>query len=90
MAGVNPPTICDATCWANTCTFAWANTCTFAKFYLLDSVTNSDAEFCRRVLMLAGSSTPAPHQWGGVPHTPETPIPPVEEWKFNPDPFPLQ
>ena len=37
----------------------------FAKFYWLDAIANSDAEFGRRVLMLAGSSALAPHCWGG-------------------------
>ena len=57
MAGADPQTICEATCWANTYTFA--------KFYQLQAVANSDAEFGRRVLMLAGFSAPAPHHWGG-------------------------
>ena len=47
MAGADPQTICKAACWANTCTFA--------KFYLLDAIANTDAEFSRRVLILAGS-----------------------------------
>ena len=38
---------------------------TFAKFYQLDAVANFDAEFGRRVLMLAGSSTPALYNWSG-------------------------
>ena len=37
-----------------------ANTCTFANFYRLDAVANSEAEFGRRVLILASSSTSAP------------------------------
>ena len=49
MAGVDPQTICEAACWANTCTFT--------KFYWLDTIANSDAEFGRRVLMLTSSST---------------------------------
>ena len=51
MADADPQTICEAA--------TWANTNTFAKFYRLDSVANSDAEFARRVLMLAASSIPA-------------------------------
>ena len=54
MVGPDPQTICEAACWANTCMFA--------RFYRLDAVANSDVEFGRRVLMLAGSSTPAPHR----------------------------
>ena len=49
MAGGDPQTICSAT--------TWSNTCMFAKFYWLDAVVNSDAEFGRRVLMIASSST---------------------------------
>ena len=56
MADADPQTICEAACWENTCTFA--------KFHQLDFVDNSDAEFGRRVLTLAGFSAPAPHQWG--------------------------
>ena len=52
MAGANPQTICKAA--------TWQNSSTFVKFYQLDAVANSDAEFGRRVLMLAGSSTSAP------------------------------
>ena len=50
----------------------------FAKFYQLNAIANSDAEFGRRVLMLASSSTPAPHLGGG--DASETPFLPVEEW----------
>jgi len=57
MAGADPQTICEAA--------TWQNTNTFARFYRLDAVANSDAEFGRRVLTLAGSSTPAPVDWGG-------------------------
>ena len=56
MAGADPQTICQAACMANT----WM----FATFYWLDTITNSDAEFGRRVLTLA-SSAPARHHWGG-------------------------
>ena len=56
IAGADPQTICDAATWANT----WM----FAKFYLLDIIANSDAEFGQRVLMLACSSILAPHHWG--------------------------
>ena len=48
MTGPDPQTTCEAATWQIT------------KFYWLDSITNSDAEFGRRVLMLGGSSTPAP------------------------------
>ena len=57
MSGANPQTICEAA--------TWQNSNTFAKFYQLDTVANSDAEFGRRVLALAGSSTLAPLHWGG-------------------------
>ena len=57
MAGADPQTICEAA--------TWQNFNMFAKFYQLDSVTNSDAEFGSRVLTLAGSSTLAPLHWGG-------------------------
>ena len=57
MAGADPLTICEAA--------TWRNSKTFIRFYLLDAVANSDAEFGRRVLMLAGSSTPAPFHWNG-------------------------
>ena len=57
MTGDDAQTICEATCWANTYTFA--------KFYRLDAIAKSNAEVGRRVLMLAGFSTPAPHYWGG-------------------------
>ena len=57
MAGADPQTICEAACWANTCMFD--------KFYQLDAIANSNAAFGRRVLMLASSSTLAPHCWGG-------------------------
>ena len=57
MAEDDTQTICNAT--------TWSSTNMFAKFYRVDAVANSDAEFGRRVLMLAGSSTPAPHHWGG-------------------------
>ena len=57
MAGDDSRTICMAA--------SWQSTCTFAKYYRLDAIVNSDAEFGRRVLTLAGSSTPAPYNWGG-------------------------
>ena len=62
LAGADPQTICETT--------TWQSFNTFAKFYRLDSIANSDAEFGRRVLTLAGSSTPALH-WGGyrIPQT---------------------
>ena len=57
MAGAEPQIIFEAT---------WQNTNTFARFYRVEIVVvNSGAEFVRRVLMLAGSSTPAPHRWDG-------------------------
>ena len=56
MAGADPQTICEAA--------TWQNSNTFARFYQLDNIANSDAEFGRRGLMLAGSSAPAPYQWG--------------------------
>ena len=56
MAGADPQTICEAKCWANTCTFA--------RFYRLNTVANSDAEFGRRVLTLAGFSAPDSYQSG--------------------------
>ena len=55
MAGADTQTICEAS-W-------WTNTCTFAKFYHLDAIANSDAEFARRVLALAGPM-PWPHTAG--------------------------
>ena len=57
MASADSPTIGEAA--------TWANTNMFARFYQLDPVTNSNTEFGRRVLMLAGSSNPALFQWGG-------------------------
>ena len=57
MAGADPQTICAAA--------TWSNNCTFAKFCRLDAVANSDAEFGRRVLMLASFSTLAQYHWGG-------------------------
>ena len=59
IAGADPQTICEAACWANTCMFYW-----------LDAVANSDTEFGRTVLMLAGSSAMAPYCWGGY-HIPQ-------------------
>ena len=56
MPGADPQTICSAA--------TWQSPCTFAKYYELDFIANSDTEFGRRVLMLAGSSTPAPYNWG--------------------------
>ena len=82
MAGADPLTICEAACWANTCTFA--------KF------ANSDAEFGRRVLMLASRLLcPGPTPLGWVSDNPETPFPSVEltisigrvELNFNQDTF---
>ena len=58
MAGADPRNICDAACWANTGTFA--------KFYPFDTIALSDAEFGRRVLMLASFSTVAPTLLGQV------------------------
>ena len=46
MAGADPQTICEAA--------TWRNSNTFAMFYRHDSVANSDTEFRRRVLTLAG------------------------------------
>ena len=57
MAGADPQTICEAA--------TLANTNTFARFYRVGSIANSDAEFSRRVLTFAGSSTPAPFHCGG-------------------------
>ena len=57
IAGADPQIICEAACWANTCTFA--------KFYRLEAIANSNAKFGRRVLTLAGSSAVAPQHWGG-------------------------
>ena len=53
---VDPQTICTA--------MTWSNNCMFAKFFRLDAIANSDAEFGRRVLMPAGFSIPAPHHLG--------------------------
>ena len=57
MAGADAQSICEAACWANTCMFV--------KFYQFDAIPNSDAEFDRKVLMLASSSVLAPPHWGG-------------------------
>ena len=57
MAVADRQTICEAP--------TWRNSNKFAKFYRLDTIANSDAEFGRRVLMLAGLSTQALLQWGG-------------------------
>ena len=57
MAGADPQTICAAA--------SWQSPCTFAKYYRLNTVPNSDADLGRRVLTLAGPSTPAPYNWGG-------------------------
>ena len=57
MVGADPQTICTAT--------SWQSTSTFAKYYQLDTIANADVKFGRRVLMLAGSSTPAAYNCGG-------------------------
>ena len=57
MAGADPQSICNAA--------TWPNTNTFVRFYRLNTIANSDVEFGRRVLTLAGPSTSAPHCWGG-------------------------
>ena len=76
MAGSDPQTICEAA--------TWRNSITFARFYLLDSVANSDAEFGRRVLI-----HPSAASLGRISHTSEETFPPVDELNSNPDAFPL-
>ena len=44
MAGADSQTICETACWENTCMFA--------KFYWLDAIANSDAEFGRSKVSL--------------------------------------
>ena len=51
------------------------------------TLANSDTEFGRRVLMLAGSSALAPYQWGGYNTPQEYSFPMVEEQNSNPDTF---
>ena len=49
MAGAGPQTVCEIE--------RLSNTGTLAKLYQLDTFANSNAEFGRRILMLAGAST---------------------------------
>ena len=75
MAGADPQTICEAA--------TWQNTNMFARFYRLDSVTNSDTKFGWLLY-------PGPIPMGRVLYTSETTFPPVDELNSNPDTFPLQ
>ena len=49
----------------------------FGMFYRLDSITNSDAEFSLRVLMLAHSSTLAPHLGNTISVGRRVELPPI-------------